>query len=110
MNTRRVCLSKFDLTGCNSFKIKNGYKMISNKKYFHRIVFFHYNPDVPGEYEVHHIDSDRSNNRLLNLFGLPKELHRHIHKIQNLNNKKFNRKELKNILEYYLRYGFNEPF
>lgn len=37
------------------------------------------NIKIPEGYEVHHIDFDRDNNRIMNLVLLPKELHNKYH-------------------------------
>lgn len=41
----------------------------------------YYNIDFGSEYEVHHIDFDRSNNDINNLLLLPKPLHAKYHKL-----------------------------
>ena len=41
----------------------------------------HYNIDFGSEYDVHHIDFDRSNNDINNLLLLPKPLHAKYHKL-----------------------------
>lgn len=35
---------------------------------------------IPLTFEIHHIDGDRSNNDIMNLVALPKELHTDFHK------------------------------
>lgn len=41
------------------------------------------NIKIPKGYEVHHIDFDRSNNKIMNLVLLPKELHNKYHTLVN---------------------------
>ena len=45
-------------------------------KYTHRLVSEAFNGICPEDYEVHHIDSDVTNNRISNLEVLPKSIHK----------------------------------
>ena len=43
----------------------------------------YYGIDLGNDYDVHHIDFDRTNNDIKNLLLLPKELHNHYHLLIN---------------------------
>lgn len=40
------------------------------------------NVKIPKNYEIHHIDMDRTNNNIYNLVMLPKELHQQYHTLR----------------------------
>lgn len=43
----------------------------------------HYGINIPPEYDIHHIDFNRDNNKIDNLILLPKRLHRKLHWVRN---------------------------
>lgn len=46
---------------------------------YRRLYEKHYGITIPPEYEIHHIDFNRKNNKIENLLLLPKKLHRKLH-------------------------------
>lgn len=75
------------------------------RKYYKKIV-----GDIPKDYEIHHIDFDRSNNYIYNLVALPKSLHRKYHQVLLWFND-YNWKNMKPDLQLYskknINYGYN---
>lgn len=59
---------------------KTGYYLNSTiRKRIHRAVWEYYNGPIPAEFQIHHIDHDKSNNTIENLVILPGKIHQSIH-------------------------------
>ena len=58
---------------------ENGYKICPEGK-LHRVIYYHYNPDAPKDWHVHHIDCNKLNNTLDNLIALPPAVHYKVHR------------------------------
>lgn len=57
---------------------KQGYHLVYDGRRYvpaHRLAF----PDIPDDYVVHHIDGDKTNNKLSNLYPCSKADHRKVH-------------------------------
>jgi hypothetical protein len=63
--------------GVKYTKRATGYFMRSHGKrtLMHRDVWEHHNGKIPENFDIHHIDHDRSNNRIENLQALPRDEH-----------------------------------
>ena len=59
----------------------------------------HHNLKIPKDWEIHHIDANRDNNKLKNLIMLPKQLHRALHNYVGL----LPRKELMIVRRWYMK-------
>lgn len=44
----------------------------------------YYNIEIPKEYDIHHIDFNRENNKIQNLIVIPYKLHRKYHFLRNI--------------------------
>lgn len=64
----------------------NGYLMVANKSHIipksRYVALQHYIPKHVKKSIIHHVDFNKSNNRLSNLLILTKAEHNHIHKIK----------------------------
>jgi len=109
-NLGRIKNNKFNrILKDRTFKNK-GYKIISvklnnkMKTYFiHRLVLLAFKPiDNPDNYDVHHIDMDRSNNNLSNLQWLSS--------LQNQKIKKHNTKSFKIFSDLLIEFGDSELY
>lgn len=83
---------------------KNKYVIIKNKKmrqrqYAHRIIYTMFYGDIPEKHDIHHIDGNRSNNKIENL----KAVNRLIHNLER--NKDVKIKKEKNI--FYINKCYN---
>lgn len=58
----------------------------------------HHNVKIEKDWDVHHIDADRSNNDIENLIALPKEFHNVLHNWLGL----LSRDHIEILLEWYL--------
>jgi len=61
---------------------RGGYVVVKYKKYIyleHRLVFYANGVIIPEGMEIHHIDSDKTNNRLENLLILTHDEHVKLH-------------------------------
>lgn len=59
---------------------KTGHYLNSTiRKRIHRYIWEFYNGEIPEGCEIHHIDSDKSNNSISNLAMLPKKEHAKLH-------------------------------
>jgi len=63
--------------GVKYTKRSNGYYLstVGDRRLMHRDVWEFYNGELPDNFDVHHIDHDRSNNNIENLQALPKDEH-----------------------------------
>lgn len=59
------------------YKTKNGH--YATLSFIHRVVFTYYCGEIPDDYHVHHIDTNKSNNNAENLQRLPAAQHHKIH-------------------------------
>lgn len=71
---------KREFTHFNGFKYtlrNNGYfgKTTQKRTLLHRDVYEFYNGEIPEGYDIHHIDEDKTNNKIENLMCLPKSEH-----------------------------------
>ena len=63
----------------NYYRISSG-KEGNNKKYLHRLIWEdHYGKSVPKGYVVHHLNGDKTDNRIQNLQCVEQKLHRKFH-------------------------------
>lgn len=68
-------------------RTRNGYyRIVSRKegnynKTLHRCVINEYYGNIPKNHNIHHVNGDKSDNRIENLIVLPMEQHKMIHKI-----------------------------
>lgn len=63
---------------------KGYYEIYSSKegnrgKYLHRLIWEKAWGKIPKDWIIHHLDGNKQNNCLLNLYGMPKHLHLSIH-------------------------------
>lgn len=50
-----------------------------NRSLMHRDVWIHHNGEIPDNYDIHHINGDKTDNRIENLELLPKSEHTKLH-------------------------------
>lgn len=64
------------------YKTASGYWKSADGIWMHRYVWESSNREaIPADYEIHHIDHDRSNNNPDNLIAMPSVEHKRLHKI-----------------------------
>lgn len=92
--------------GVKYYMANNGYFYCRSKgiqRLMHRAVWEHYNGPITGTGHIHHIDSDRSNNKIENLELVDQSSHMKKHYAENLSkgivhhNVKFNTTSLSNF-------------
>jgi hypothetical protein len=79
---RPTNLRQFQMFDSKKFTLRDtGYYSLSNggRYLMHRYVWEYFNGAIPSDYDVHHIDEDRSNNSISNLECLPKADHTRLH-------------------------------
>lgn len=97
----------------NSFSNSQKYKKVDlyikgeKKILVHDLVYRTFYPDTPEDFQIHHINLDRTDNRLENLIGLSVEDHYKLHK--ELKNK-YNGKLSKPVLQYDLDGNFIKEY
>ncbi len=90
MNPREVAPLKagafhriFEFDGRRFLRKDDGYYRTHSElggTYLHRAVWAKYHGPIPDDYEVHHLNGDRSDNRLENLSCMPASDHRKLHR------------------------------
>jgi len=83
--------------------LKNGYVVLHNGRFEHRVVYFTKFPAISRRYEIHHINHTRDDNRLCNLIALPKPLHEKVHEYSRLAKRPLTRKEIREMFNAYLK-------
>ena len=59
---------------------KDGRDLKTKLIYQHRRIIEEYFGEIPDRWEVHHANNIKSDNRLVNLIPIPKQVHRRLHK------------------------------
>ncbi len=91
---------------------KNGYRVDSAGLPEHVYMYFFFNPQTPKKdgWHIHHVNGEKLDNSINNLFYLPGPLHFLIHRVCSTNGYKLpNRKRLELFRAYYCESLSNDP-
>lgn len=87
---------------------RNGYEVDANGNVVHQLVWKTAHGKPPANYDVHHVNTIKKDNRIENLVALPKEYHNYIHQLIRKDPDYLNRFTYEYLMEKYEQFKLVE--